>query len=245
MESILLGEEYGFYLKPLSLAQAVDSLSWKVNHRFIVIKAPMLDFFFFFDFLRIIKKLDTHFSSDEAPLGREWPSLWVSILSFLLLERQKESCCLVNVFYHLNSFHTNKMENTTRHGGGRLMLLRPCSCTLGSVLLLHLRPDFWGGGAPCNRMPEEFQFPVILDASFVLLKINWKNYNQVMRKYVLFIGRCFYVDIYRDFGFQPSLKLTDSVTGDFGSSQRSLQWEVDRWRWQVETCVQHATSYLG
>ena len=46
MESILLGEEYGFYLKPLSLAQAVDSLSWKINHRFIVIKAPMLDFFF-------------------------------------------------------------------------------------------------------------------------------------------------------------------------------------------------------
>ena len=48
MESILLGEEYGFYLEPLSLAQAVGSLSWKVNHRFIVIKAPMLDFFFFF-----------------------------------------------------------------------------------------------------------------------------------------------------------------------------------------------------
>lgn len=174
MESILLGKEYGFYLEPLSLAQAVGSLSWKVNHRFIVVKAPMLDLFFFY-FLQIIKKLDTHFSSNEAPLGRERPSLWVCILSFLLLEWQKESCCLVNVFYHLNSFHTNKMENTTRHGGGGFMLLRVCSCTLGSVLLLHLRPDFWGGGAPCNRMPEEFQFPVILDASFVLLKINWEN----------------------------------------------------------------------
>lgn len=34
-------------------------------------------------------------------------------------------------------------------------------------LLLHLRPDFWGGGAPCNRMPEEFQFPVILDANYI------------------------------------------------------------------------------
>lgn len=46
MESILLGEKHGFYLEPLFLAQAVGSLSRKVNHRFIAIKTLMSTFFF-------------------------------------------------------------------------------------------------------------------------------------------------------------------------------------------------------
>ena len=161
MESILLGEKYGFYLEPLSLAQAVGSLSWKVNHRFIAIKTLMSTFFFFLHFLRIIKNLDIHFLSDEAPSGRWWPNLWVWILSCLLLKQQKGSCFLTNVFYCVNSFHTNKTENTTRQQWWWLQT--PCSLVPVELALFYYCACglISGGEALCNGMPVEFQLPVI------------------------------------------------------------------------------------